>query len=321
MKYTEHLVNSFFNSPHCGTITGADVVYRTINKETGDAVKIFMVIDDDKILNAKFQACGSVVLFASLSAIMDLIIDKTLQQALEITEKQVIKEIKQVNRCDYAMVAFAVKALDLTLNAYFKKQAKKKDLSERKERQVKVKSIKPATDITRCDEVTSNQTSIEELFKDKDNNKQERNELKVTEIIVKAEVEKVEETPNSVEIDTEPLIEELEDEPTIKPEIIESVPTKIEVRILEDEPAESPEIEELEDEVEQIKTIEIVSEPQEKPTKVKAIKVREPKRNYLIPDTNSAEKGEDVIDEIDSITAKLTDAISKLNFKFDVDDE
>ena len=34
----------------------------------------------------------------------------------------------------------------------------------------------------------------------------------------------------------------------------------------------------------------------------------------------SEEKNDDVIDEIDSITAKLTDAITKLNFKFDIDE-
>ena len=74
MKYTNHLLNSFLSSPHTGTISGADVVSRIINKETGDAVKIFMVVNDGIIENAKFQACGSVVLFASLSAIRIIIL-------------------------------------------------------------------------------------------------------------------------------------------------------------------------------------------------------------------------------------------------------
>ena len=78
MKYTNHLINSFYTSPHTGTISGADIVNRVVNKETGDAIKLYLILEDGKIKDAKFQACGSVVLFASLSAIMDIIIGNAL---------------------------------------------------------------------------------------------------------------------------------------------------------------------------------------------------------------------------------------------------
>ena len=76
--------------------------------------------------------------------------------------------------------------------------------------------------------------------------------------------------------------------------MLTSVPTKIEVRVVEDE---QPEVKEEKIMREQLISPLITKEENE-----------------------SDEKNEDVIDEIDSITAKLTDAITKLNFKFDIDE-
>ena len=112
----------------------------------------------------------------------------------------------------------------------------------------------------------------------------------------------------------EQVIEEIEDEP-VKPDLIESVPTKIEVRILDEEPIELLEVEEVNEESEKIDSFELVKKPQPISSKNKITK-----QSYLVKDENTSEKSEDVIDEIDSITAKLTDAITKLNFKFDIDE-
>lgn len=267
MKYTEHLVNSFLTSNHTGTISGADVVARVVDKNTGDAVKLFMVIEDGIIKNAKFQACGSVVLFASMSAIVDLIIEKTVDEASLITEKQIIKEIKQVNRCDYSMVTFAVKALNAAIATYHKKLKKIDGQTPVVIKNVRVRAIAPASDISVYGESVEKPT-IETILEES----KKADEPKPVE-------PKIEDSPATI-------VEEQEETP-LDPELLESVPTKIEVRIMEEELVGST----LEEE--------------------------------KISDSESQEnkKSDDVIDEIDSITAKLTDAITKLNFKFDVDGE
>ena len=94
----------------------------------------------------------------------------------------------------------------------------------------------------------------------------------------------------------------------VKKDVIGSMPTKIEVRVLEEEPivlqeqksqTNQPEI--IEDSVKETFDNELQKEDKEESVE------------------NNTE--DDVIDEIESITAKLTDAITKLNFKFDVDED
>lgn len=286
MKYTEHLVNTFYSSSHTGSISSADVTQKVINKETGDAVKIYMVINNGIIEDAKFQACGSVVLFASLSAIMDIIIGKPIEESLAVNEKLVLREIKQVNRCDYAMVSFAVRALNLTINSYLKKLNKLGSEPANK-KPAKVRSYTASSQITVFSEGKDLTEEIEELM---ESSKEQKNIETATEknadIVEEAEVEETDAVPELEDIEEELSPVEIKS----KAELFESVPTKIEVRILEEE--QKIEVVEVKDDVViENETIE------QKP-----------------------EQNDDVIDEIDSITAKLTDAITKLNFKFDVDD-
>lgn len=306
MKYTEHLVNSFLKSPHTGSIIGANIINKIVNKETGDAVKIYLVAEDGNILNAKFQACGSVVLFASLSAIMDLIVGKSIQDANEISEKQVINEIKQVNRCDYAMVAFAVRALKVTLANYYKKLSKNNG-EEVKSKKIKVKTLTPSNTISIHQERKDNQLenvipNVLEI-KNKKPSKIEIEEIEAeTSVISKLENEEIlesEEDVNSASIS--------------KHEIIEAVPTKIEVRVMEEDPEDV--------EMDSIQQTDINNSELDNTINISAT-VQSVKKEISkdLEEDNLSEKKEDVIDEIDSITAKLTDAITKLNFKFDVDD-
>lgn len=293
MKYTELLVNSFYSSAHTGSISSADIAQKVVNKETGDVAKIYMLIDNGIIKDAKFQACGSVVLFASLSAIMDLIINKPVEDGLAINEKMVIKEIKQVNRCDYPMVSFAVRCINLTINSYIKKLARLGD-NKIEKKPSRVRAYKVSNSINVFSEAVSKIDEIEEILdlKIEAEQKVETSQSQPSEVVkakaVKPVVQKAVVVPAIVENkETEIKPVEIQTEP----EVFEAVPTKIEVRILDDE-----------------QKVEIIKN---KKAKVKAEeKIVEQEKDH----------NEDVIDEIDSITAKLTDAITKLNFKFDMDD-
>ncbi len=317
MKYTQSLVNSFYASAHTGTISGANIVNRVVNKETGDTVKLYIVLNGDTIENVKFQAYGSVVLFASMSAIADIIIGKTLTEALELTDKQVIKEIKQVNRCDYNMVAFAVRATIITVSNYLKKLEKGTVVN--KTGAVKVKSLTAITNLNsyKGEEAVS---ELEEIIPQEETPVVE--EIEATEE-QKPEISEDVESPVMLDAhDYEVVTEADENERHTK---IESMPTKIEVRILDDN-SDNAKDEPIEEKAEE-KPIVVTPEA---PVYGNVIKTThtithtvKTKQSTVTPaDVDADEtKNDDVIDEIDSITAKLTDAITKLNFKFDIDDK
>lgn len=281
MKYTEKQIDSFFNTAHAGVIMGADIAFKTISKETGDAVKIYLVIEDNIIKNAKFQACGSVVLYASLSAMMELLVGMNIEDARSINEKVVIREIKQVNRCDYQTVSFAVVSLQNTINAYFKK-LNRLNGREIERKPVRERKLSPANLVNIYKEIQGQEEDEPNPFEEMVNPSKE--EIQRVEII---EEEIKEKRDADEELTPIPLTHD-------DSNLIDSVPTKIEVRVVEDETPEISEEEAMREEL-------------------------------LSPSSSSTndeveEKNDDVIDEIDSITAKLTDAITKLNFKFDIDE-
>lgn len=304
MKYTEHLLNSFYKPLNSGVIQGADLAYKEQNEETGDAIKFYFVIDENVITNVKYQACGSIVLFASLSAITSLITNKSLKECYEVTEKQVIKEIKQVNRCDYSTITFAITALKNALNLIEKRIERIKE--NKGLRKVKVKNLETSKNITqhlvdetieeKLENVSVQSSEIVEEKKEvkkakKENKKQE---VKLEEKLLSNIIEEDPITkPEEISALEDPVMIEEDEEYFKERDILETIPTKIEVRILDDE---------------------------EDDFKENAIK-EEPSIKTESQKIKDDEIGEDFEDEIDSITAKLTDAITKLNFKFDVDDD
>lgn len=92
--YNERVVKEFSNPQNVGELPGANAVGSVGNATCGDIMKIFMNIDEnDVIQDVRFQTFGCAAAIATSSIATQMVKGKTIEEALQITNAQVIDEL------------------------------------------------------------------------------------------------------------------------------------------------------------------------------------------------------------------------------------
>ena len=88
--YTETVMDHFTHPRNVGEIPDADGVGEVGNAKCGDIMKMYLKIKDNRIEDAKFETLGCGSAIASSSMATELIKGKTIEEALAVTNKQVV---------------------------------------------------------------------------------------------------------------------------------------------------------------------------------------------------------------------------------------
>ena len=88
--YTDIVMDHFMHPRNVGEIPNADGVGEVGNAKCGDIMKMYLKINGNVIEDVKFETfgCGSAI--ASSSMATELIKGKTIEEALAVTNKQVV---------------------------------------------------------------------------------------------------------------------------------------------------------------------------------------------------------------------------------------
>ena len=91
--YSEIVMDHFKNPRNVGTIENADGIGEVGNAKCGDIMKIYLKIEDNIITDVKFETfgCGSAIASSSVST--EMIKGKTVEDALNLTNKQVVEAL------------------------------------------------------------------------------------------------------------------------------------------------------------------------------------------------------------------------------------
>ena len=91
--YSEKVMDHFKNPRNVGKLDDADGIGEVGNAKCGDIMKIYLKIENDIIVDVKFNTfgCGSAI--ASSSMATELIKGKPLSEALELTNKAVAEAL------------------------------------------------------------------------------------------------------------------------------------------------------------------------------------------------------------------------------------
>ena len=92
--YTEKVMDHFMHPRNVGEIENASGVGTVGDAKCGDIMRIYLDIDENQIVrDAKFKTFGCGAAIATSSMATEMIIGKTVQEALEVTNKAVMEAL------------------------------------------------------------------------------------------------------------------------------------------------------------------------------------------------------------------------------------
>ena len=114
-------MDHFTNPRNVGAIENADGVGQVGNAKCGDIMKMYLKIDDDTITDAKFETfgCGSAI--ASSSMATELIKGKTIEEAMKITNRQVVDALGGLPDYKLHCSVLAEEAMKMAIKDYYEK--------------------------------------------------------------------------------------------------------------------------------------------------------------------------------------------------------
>ncbi len=90
LDYTDKVLEHFRNPKNVGVMKNPDGVGKVTSPVCGDIMELYIKVKDEKIIDVKFQTFGCAAAVASSSVLTEMIKGKTIEEALEITNKRII---------------------------------------------------------------------------------------------------------------------------------------------------------------------------------------------------------------------------------------
>lgn len=122
--YSDIVIDHFENPRNMGEIPAADGQAEVGNPTCGDVTKIFLKIEDGRIVDVKFKTFGCAAAIASASMTTELIKGKTLEDALKVTNELVAKQLGGLPAAKIHCSVMAEEALQAAIEDYRKKSVK-----------------------------------------------------------------------------------------------------------------------------------------------------------------------------------------------------
>ena len=121
--YSEKVMDHFRNPRNIGVIENADGIGEVGNAKCGDIMKIYLKIENDSIVDAKFETLGCGSAIASSSMATELIKGKPVSEALALTNKAVVEALDGLPAHKIHCSVLAEEAIKKALQDYYEKNS------------------------------------------------------------------------------------------------------------------------------------------------------------------------------------------------------
>jgi len=119
--YSEKVMDHFKNPRNVGKMEDADGVGEVGNAKCGDIMKMYLKIEDGVIVDAKFNTfgCGSAIATSSMAT--EMIIGKTVDEALTLSNKAVVEALDGLPANKIHCSVLAEEAVKAAIKDYYDK--------------------------------------------------------------------------------------------------------------------------------------------------------------------------------------------------------
>ncbi|MGL5055084.1 MAG: Fe-S cluster assembly scaffold protein NifU [Fusobacteriaceae bacterium] len=124
MQYTEKVMQNFMEPKNVGVMENPDGYGKVGNASCGDIMEIFLKIENNVIVDVKFRTFGCASAIASSSVATQIVMGKTIEEALKITNKAVVEELGGLPPVKMHCSVLAEEAIKLAIEDYLAKKTK-----------------------------------------------------------------------------------------------------------------------------------------------------------------------------------------------------
>ena len=133
MLYSGKVMDHFRNPRNVGEMENPDGIGEVGNAKCGDIMRMYIKVENDIIVDAKFMTfgCGSAIATSSMAT--ELIIGKPVEEALALSNKAVVEALEGLPAHKLHCSVLAEEAIKAAIEDYYNKQGEeinKKDSQE-----------------------------------------------------------------------------------------------------------------------------------------------------------------------------------------------
>ncbi len=119
--YSEKVMDHFKNPRNLGEMENPDAIGEVGNAKCGDIMKIYLKIKDNIITDIKFQTFGCASAIASSSIATEMIKGKSIEQALALTNREVVDSLDGLPTHKIHCSVLAEEAVKSAIKNYYDK--------------------------------------------------------------------------------------------------------------------------------------------------------------------------------------------------------
>jgi len=121
--YSDKVMEHFMNPHNVGDLPDANGVGTVGNPVCGDIMKLFIKVENDVIVDAKFKTLGCGAAIASSSILTDMIKGKTLDEVKKVSNQAVVEALGGLPARKRHCSVLAEEALQSALEDYYRRRS------------------------------------------------------------------------------------------------------------------------------------------------------------------------------------------------------